>query len=174
MVDNSYSPFNAEKRAILSGCGQYRYSLTRKWLSGKGTCVFIMLNPSTADGLVDDPTIRRCIGFAKKWGYKQLKVLNLFAFRATSPKDLKRAARPIGPENRSYINVTCDSAKKDGGVIVCAWGKGGEFLDQGSLLWTDLVGRYDLRCLKILKCGQPGHPLYLSKGSKLIKYEAKY
>ena len=83
------------KSAEISPCGLYRYSLTRKWEAWKGTVNFIMLNPSTADAQEDDPTIRRCIGFAKAWGYGGIVVTNLFAYRATNPKELKKSFQHI-------------------------------------------------------------------------------
>src|SRR6185369_17379869 len=89
--------------AVISKCGKYRYSLRREWIGGAGTVCFIMLNPSTADASVDDPTIRRCIGFAQRWGYQILEVVNLYAYRATRPRDMFAAADPVGPENEYYL-----------------------------------------------------------------------
>ena len=88
--------------AVISDCGKYRYRLTRKWGYGR-PCGFIMLNPSTADALHDDPTIRRCVGFAKAWGCGALIVVNLFAVRATSPREMMRADDPVGPENKEHV-----------------------------------------------------------------------
>ena len=112
-------------RAYLSDDGRYRYSLTRHVapLTGDGVCTFVMLNPSTADATHDDPTIRRCIGFARAWGFEWLKVVNLFAYRATDPRDLWAVdpyppyATQVGPEN------DCTIAKVVGGsdLVVCAW-----------------------------------------------------
>jgi hypothetical protein len=92
--------FSLDQNAVISACGKYRHVLIRQVSSDESTAVFIMLNPSTADAMTDEPTIRRCIGFARCRGCGQLLVLNLFAFRATDPADLKRAADPIGPENK--------------------------------------------------------------------------
>jgi hypothetical protein len=86
-----------------------------------------MLNPSTADASQDDPTIRRCIGFARQWGCGRLVVLNLFAFRATDPADLKRAADPVGPENRAWFDRTLVDDLV-GGPVVCGWGVHGAHL----------------------------------------------
>lgn len=91
------------KSAIISECGKYRYSLSRIWDENKANVLFIMLNPSTADGDVDDPTIRRCIGFAKSWGYGGIYVGNLFAYRATDPKELLKVENPIGFENIHHL-----------------------------------------------------------------------
>ena len=105
------------RRAVLSECGSYRYALTREWADGK--CVaWLMLNPSTADADIDDPTIRRCIGFARQWGYGRLVVVNLFALRATDPRVLVRNADPVGSKNDFYIA----KAMKEAQEVICAWG----------------------------------------------------
>ena len=96
----------------------YRYRLERHWCGGDGLCAFIMLNPSTADERDDDPTIRRCIGFARRWGYDGLLVANLFARRATDPKELFAARNPVGgPANRDALRRVIDEAA----LILCAW-----------------------------------------------------
>jgi hypothetical protein len=106
--------------AFFSPCRTWRYSLTRDVapLTGEGTCTFIGLNPSTADETQDDPTIRRCIDFARRWGFARLKMLNLFALRSTDPRGLLTADDPVGPEN------DCTISKVVGGsdLIICAWG----------------------------------------------------
>ena len=96
-----------EKSAILSADRKYRYVLTRIWDETKPTVVFIGLNPSTADEEVDDKTIRKCIGYAKRWGYGKLIMVNLFAFRSTDPSMLKRDGRSSWPDNDSYIQKVC-------------------------------------------------------------------
>src|SRR3954454_15761859 len=93
-----------EQNAVISACGRYRYLLSRQVGPGLRTATFIMLNPSTADATNDDPTIRRCIGFARQWGCGRLAVLNLFAVRATDPAEMKRADDPVGPENRDWFD----------------------------------------------------------------------
>ena len=110
------------KSAEISPCGLYRYSLTRKWEAWKGTVNFIMLNPSTADAQEDDPTIRRCIGFAKAWGYGGIVVTNLFAYRATNPKELKKVDKPFGEHNHLY---QLEAAVISSELTVCAWGAHG-------------------------------------------------
>ena len=92
-----------EKGAILSTDRKYRYVLTRIWDETKPTVVFIGLNPSIADEEKDDQTIRKCIGYSKRWGNGKLIMVNLFAFRSTGPSLLKRVEDPVGPENDSYI-----------------------------------------------------------------------
>ena len=117
-----------EDNAVISACGRYRYLLTRQVGPGPRTATFIMLNPSTADATNDDPTIRRCIGFARQWGCGRLAVLNLFAFRATEPADLKRAEEPVGPENRAWFERTLLGTPD--GPVVCGWGVHGEHMGQ--------------------------------------------
>jgi len=141
--------------ATLSGDRVYRYALTRQWGDGERVA-FIGLNPSTADATTDDPTIRRCIGFARDWGYDGLVMLNLFAFRATDPAVMMAAADPVGPENDATIMEYVDSTA----VIVAAWGAHGDYRKRGASVRAMIP---DLRCLKLTKNGHPGHPLYLPK-----------
>ncbi len=141
--------------AYLSPCRTWRYSLTRDVapLDGDGTVTFVMLNPSTADESQDDPTIRRCIGFARSWGFARLKVVNVYGFRATDPSDLARAADPIGPDN------LCTIAKVIGGsdLVICAWGAHDTNGQAAKVL--ELVAAP--HCLGVTKNGSPRHPLYV-------------
>ena len=166
--------------AIISDCGTYRYRLSRKW-DGPNVkpCVFIMLNPSTADASKDDPTIRRCINFAKSWGCGELIVVNLFAFRATSPKDMMAADDPVGPENMTHVKEAVDyalhghEAWPDGkGMVVCAWGANGNFMgqDQTVLGWVESE-QAEPMALAFTKNGQPRHPLYLKSDSQPMPFE---
>src|SRR5262245_35053012 len=125
-----------EQNAIISACGAYRYVLTRQVGPGTRTATFIMLNPSTADASDNDPTIRRCIGFSRLWGCGRLVVLNLFAFRATQPADLKKAAEPVGPENRAWFE------KSLSGLVICGWGVHGAFKGQAQVVlgWLRELG----------------------------------
>ncbi|ACA87234.1 DUF1643 domain-containing protein [Shewanella woodyi] len=143
-----------KKSAVLSDCRQYRYELWRVWDESKPYTVFIGLNPSTADETEDDPTIRRCINFAKSWGYGGLCMVNLFAFRATQPEDMKRASDPIGSQNDSTLLRLAENA----GVIVAAWGNDGVFMERSSKVRTMLP---TISALKVNKSGEPAHPLYL-------------
>lgn len=146
--------------ADLSADGLYRYSLSRVWEQSRlRTATFVMLNPSTADALVDDPTIRRCIGFAKSWGCAGMHVVNVYALRATNPKDLWLADDPIGPENDQYLSDYAMRACKFGWPLVAAWGV--HVKAQRAIQVLDLPGMEALQCLGTTKGGHPRHPLYL-------------
>lgn len=152
--------------AKLSADGRYRHWLSRVW-GMPAPLVFIMLNPSTADAEVDDPTIRRCIGFAKAWGMGGIRVVNLYPFRATKPEDLWKAPLPRGQGNLSYIEQAIDPH----GLAIAAWGAHGKeaqvrevrtmFYDEGIPLYA----------LKLTVSGQPSHPLYIAGDTIPIVYE---
>lgn len=141
--------------AKFSPCRSYRYTLDRAWIGGSGTVNFVGLNPSTADETVDDPTIRRCIAYAKAWGFQSMRMLNLFAFRATDPRDMMAAADPIGPENDEYLRVHIGE-----GLTVAAWGAGGWYRGRGPFI-RDIYPQ--LKVLRLTQGGHPAHPLYLPK-----------
>ncbi|MFL5328252.1 MAG: DUF1643 domain-containing protein [Gemmataceae bacterium] len=154
--------------AQFSRCGRYRYRLTRHW--GVGPRVtFVMLNPSTADAERNDPTIRKCIGFAQRWGCGRLQVVNLFALRATSPAELRRVSDPVGPRNRGMIERVL---AEPGGIVVCAWGVHGQLMEQGDKVaaWLEHIGNRELMCLGRTSAGHPRHPLYLPYTANLIPY----
>lgn len=151
--------------AILSPDGRYRYLLWRRadWESAT-TVLFVMLNPSTADGEHDDPTIRRCLGYARAWGYGWLEVCNLFAWRATDPRALLREAAAdadldlIGPDNDAYLELAARRAR----VIVCAWGVGRQRWYRARQVAALLRRAHpELHALRVNAAGQPCHPLYL-------------
>ncbi len=159
--------------AVISECGKFRYMLYRLLREDtyiqRRTCVFVMLNPSTADGIEDDPTIRRCMRFAAAWDYTMLEVINLFAYRATKPKDLfKSAISRMGPSYNYHTNKSISGAD----LIICGWGK----LPKAYMEFSDaMVDRIRLlqktpMCLKVNKDGSPAHPLYLKADLKPIMY----
>jgi hypothetical protein len=162
-----------EQNAVISPCGAYRYVLTRQVGPGERRATFIMLNPSTADALKDDPTIRRCIGFAQRWGCGQLVVLNLFAFRATDPADLKRAAAPVGPENGAWFDRTLVDDLSVG-PVVCGWGVHGAHLGQDVVVisWLHQFGVRPL-ALGVTKDGHPKHPLYVPYSAELVPFAGR-
>lgn len=141
--------------AGMSECQRYRYTLLRRLDRGDTKLVFIGLNPSTADAHHDDPTIRRCIGYARAWGMSSMWMLNLFAFRATDPADMRAAPDPIGPENDATIDCICQDAT----MIVAAWGVHGTYLGRDNVVRDRLKGR--LHALRLTRGGHPAHPLYL-------------
>lgn len=155
-----------DNSATFSPCRKYRYTLWRTWdgLFASGFVMFIGLNPSTADETNDDPTIRRCIGYAKDWGYAALCMTNLFAFRATSPNDMKTVQDPVGPINDCVLKNTAKSA----GVIIAAWGVHGAHLGRDEEI-RKLIPQ--LHYLQLTKEGCPEHPLYLPKGLKPIAWK---
>lgn len=130
----------------------YRYDLWRIWDERKSVVSFVCLNPSTADENVDDPTIRRCMGFAGRWGYGGVHVLNAFAYRNTYPETLRGIKEPVGPENDEFLRTLH-------GVVLVAWGEHGRFLKRGNTI-LKLI-QVDCFCLGKNKSGQPRHPLYV-------------
>jgi hypothetical protein len=144
--------------AMMSVCLKYRYSLVRLWEDGGNIVNFVMLNPSTADATEDDPTIRRCVGFAKAWGHAGLVVTNLFALRSTDPNALKRSADPIGPDNDAVVLSTAIGSA----AVVCAWGVNGSLYGRDKIV-SEMLRRSGVatKCLRLTKDGAPCHPLYL-------------
>lgn len=152
--------------AVFSPCGNYRYLLTRKTkcpLRWVRNALFIMLNPSTADATNDDPTIRRCIGFAEREGCTDLTVVNLFAFRATNPKDLLKCSDPVGPLNDHFLAEQIEKHRT--GIIVAAWGSHPLAKERAEEVAGSLG---PFVCLGKTKNGSPKHPLYLKGDSPLI------
>ncbi len=149
-------PTRNSDAAYISDDGQYRYSLTREVAPGAryGTCTFVMLNPSTADATQDDPTIRRCIGFACAWGFERLKVVNLYAYRATNPRDLWLADDPVGPENDHVLSLVFGGSD----LLIAAWGCHAKTERVDEILAWPIRPRL---CLGLTKDGAPRHPLYL-------------
>jgi hypothetical protein len=151
-----------ERSAVVSECGRYRYELIRRWADGP-LLEWVMLNPSTADADEDDPTIRRCIGFARDWGHAGIRVTNLFAYRATDPAELlNMRIPPWGRDNPDYLRT------EHGPVTVVAWGSHPVVEKRGSeMSWLALWKRSALMCLGVNKDGSPKHPLYVPKNAGL-------
>ena len=158
-----------DKGAILSKCYKYRYQLWRIWDRSKPRVMFIMLNPSTADANIDDPTIRRCIGFAKSWGYGGLYVGNLFAFRATKPTELLSVSDPTGELNLQNIILMMAECE----MVIFAWGnesiikkfKANKILKMSKSMYRDNY------YIELAKGGTPKHPLYLKGDLKPKLFE---
>jgi hypothetical protein len=144
--------------AVISECSIYRYKLWRYWDDRRPGCAFIMLNPSVADASIDDPTIRRVVGYARGWDYGSVTVVNLFALRSTDPAAMKSAADPVGRLNDRHIAEVARSSS----LVVAAWGAHpgieGRARDVRRMLADAGVTLY---CLALTKGGHPGHPLFL-------------
>lgn len=157
--------------AILSEDKRYRYTLIRHVAHNKRLATFIMLNPSTADATQDDPTIRRCMSFAEDWYCGQLAVVNLFAFRATKPNEMRRAADPVGLDNDIYIARLARRAT----VLICAWGALGSFRnrDRDVMKLLSLSPKIRPMCFGTTIEGFPRHPLYVAGDTRLIPYSGR-
>lgn len=153
--------------AVISECTKYRYWLERD--IGPNPLAFVMLNPSTADAEIDDPTIRRCRRFASDNGYTGIIVVNLYAFRATKPKDLFLAPDPIGHDNDRYLSTAAVTSN-----ICCAWGANANPVRAAEVVRIiQAAGRIPL-CLGTTKNGSPRHPLYVKADQTLINYKTGY
>jgi hypothetical protein len=153
--------------AQFSPCRTYRYTLTRTW-GDEPPAVFVMLNPSTADAMADDPTIRRCKQFARRERCGGLAVVNLFALRATDPRELRGHPDPVGEDNDWHIRERCAPAA----LIVAAWGAHGSLRGRDRAVTEFLRVEADLRCLGVTASGAPRHPLYVRGDAPLMPYQA--
>ena len=163
LLNFSVESTTCEDTAHFSVCGQFRYLLTREF-HGDSTCLFIMLNPSTADAAQDDPTFRRRTSFAKREGFGRLEVVNLYAFRSPSPAVLFAAADSVGPTNDHEIEGALDRADS----VIAAWGN---HADQERVAEVArLIKRSGKvsNCFGLTKLRQPKHPLYLPSDTNLI------
>lgn len=158
MITRTHLKGDAASTAIYSPCERYRYALTRIWDASGDRVTFVMLNPSTATEVQNDPTVERCERRARTLGYGAFRVTNIFAWRDTDPKAMRAAPEPIGPENDAAILDACDWADR----TICAWGTHGAFLNRGpaveSLIRATGIAPYHLG---LSKAGHPKHPLYL-------------
>jgi len=164
-VVNSLPPIDGD--AVVSTCGRYRYLLTRRW-GESAPLRFVMLNPSIADASVDDPTIRRCVWFAKREGCGGIEVANLYAFRATKPDDLWRAPDPYGPDNDAALASLAMRATADLMPVVCAWGTQGGRNNRPIALMQQAGAAF--LCLGRTKDGFPRHPLYVPGTQRMEDY----
>lgn len=136
----------------------FRFRLSRVWDPAGTRCLFVMLNPSTASELVLDPTVSRCVNFARGWGYGAVEVVNVFAYRATKPVDLLRAPDPIGTNNDAAIVSAATAAD----TVIAAWGVHATHRDRDKQVAQILDDSdIDTQCLRATKAGHPSHPLYI-------------
>ena len=161
----SIGPGN-ENGAHFDITGKYRYSLWREWQPGGKRVAFILLNPNRADAVRDDPTIRRCIGFARSWGCGSVEVVNLFAFRTGEPLRLRKITEPVGSANDRYLLRASRRAWK----VVAGWGNHGGLRDRDRQVLRLLGDRTGLYCLGITRTRQPRHPLYTRGDLPLIRF----
>lgn len=158
------------RTAVLSD-GVYRYSLSRVWDDDARLCAWVMLNPSTADGTTDDPTIRRCMAFARSWGFGGIVIVNLFAYRETDSKLLESArARGVdlrGPDRDEHLRDAFALAE----TVVCAWGAHALATREEAASALSFVPRFcEIVCLGRVKSGAPRHPLYLAADTRREAY----
>ena len=151
--------------AQLSDCRTWRYALWRTWDESLPRVMFIGLNPSTADETHDDPTLVRCMGFARSWGFGGVCTANLFAFRATDPADMMAAADPVGPDNDEWLRRLAGEA----GLVIAAWGNGGGFMGRSAQVraWFP-----ELHALKVNATGEPAHPLHQPARARPILFSS--
>ena len=159
MIERRHQKGDAASVALYSHCQRYRYALTRIWDADGKRAVFIMLNPSTATEVQNDPTVERCERRARALGFGAFRVCNIFAWRDTDPRAMRAAAEPVGPDNDATILDACDWADR----IICAWGTHGAHLQRGAAMTTVLRATgLPLWHLGLTQAGHPKHPLYIS------------
>jgi hypothetical protein len=161
-------PTYIDQGATFSLDRRHRYTLWRAWAPGP-RALFCMLNPSTADESVLDPTLRRCLGFAQRWHFAGFEVVNLFALRSTDPARLCEDADPVGPGN----DVAIVEAARRAGVVVCGWGVHGTLRGRDAAVLELLAGVADLVALRLTKGGAPSHPLYLPADLKPLVFRLR-
>jgi len=156
-----FEPLYTSTGAEFSQCQVYRYTLTRWWdrLAKRGRVCWVMLNPSTADALVDDPTVRRCAQFSHRWGYGGMIVVNIFGLRATDPKHLRKVADPVGPDNDFAVIAAATACD----LVMAAWGTHGGLNNRGCQVHRKLARTPGLEvyALGVTSGGFPKHPLYI-------------
>lgn len=163
---NSFFPHLAyRKGACLSPCRKYRYTLSRAWGDNSRPLVVIGLNPSKADESKDDNTIKKLVTIARGLNFDTLIMLNLFAFRATDPREMKNALDPVGPDNDEILKSFISGAS----TVVAAWGNHGSFRKRDAFVVTlaKTVGK-KLYCFDITSQGQPKHPLFLPNDTRSL------
>lgn len=158
MITRTHTKGDAPSTALYSPCERYRYALTRTWEPAGKRALFVMLNPSTATEVQNDPTVERCERRARTLGFGAFRVCNIFAFRATDPKVMRAQTDPVGPDNDAAIRDGADWAD----TVVCAWGTHGAHLARGAAVEALLrASGKPLFHLGLSKAGHPKHPLYI-------------
>lgn len=152
--------------ATFDQTGRYRYTLGRRWATGGQRVCFCLLNPSTADATVLDPTLTRCYGYARAWGFAAMDVCNVFALRSTDPKGLRAVEDPVGADNDRHIRKLAGRAD----MVVVGWGTHARLMDRHQRVAELLRGVCEPRCLGLTKDGYPKHPLYLRKDLEPVAF----
>jgi hypothetical protein len=156
-----------DKGARFDPSQRFRYALWRTWANKGARYVnFVMLNPSTADAEVLDPTVTRCVKYSHQWGYDGVHVTNIFALRSTDPRELYAVTDPVGPSNDQFILETADRAA----LVVVAWGTHGRFRDRGMEI-AELLVPFKPKHFGLTRQGQPRHPLDLRSDADLIDFK---
>lgn len=165
LIERHHSDNRATSRAVYSDCERYRYLLTRDWTEGAGRrLLYVMLNPSKATELANDPTIERCERRARALGYGAIGIVNLFGWRETSPALLRKAADPIGPDNDAVLADALDWTDH----VLAAWGVHGDLGQRGAAMTALLAqSKTPTFSLGLTKAGHPRHPLYVSYATPL-------
>jgi len=168
MITREHIKGDAASVAEYSDCEKFRYTLTRVWDEQGAKALFVMLNPSTATEIQNDPTVERCERRARTMGFGAFRVCNIFAYRATDPRDMRAVPDPIGPLNDEAISNSAPWADK----IICAWGTHGAHLERGPAVEV-LLRQTGLQLyhLGLSKAGHPKHPLYISYETKPITWD---
>ena len=159
MITRSFQKGDAQSTAVYSDCEKYRYSLTRVWEPAGRKAFFVMLNPSTATEVQNDPTVERCGRRSRTLGFGAFRVANIFAWRDTDPRKMRAATDPVGPANDAVIAEGCAWADQ----VICAWGTHGEHLKRGAQVEALMrATNLPLYHLGLSKAGHPKHPLYIA------------
>lgn len=169
MITRTHIKGDAPSTAVYSPCERYRYMLTRVWEPAGKRALFIMLNPSTATEVQNDPTVERCERRARALGFGAFRVLNIFAWRDTDPKKMRAAPDPVGPGNDAAILESLPWADQ----IIAAWGTHGAHLGRGAAVEAMLrTSGYPIYHLGLSKAGHPKHPLYIGYGQQPALWSA--
>ena len=168
MITRSHTKGDAPSTAVYSECERYRYSLTRVWNPSGKRVLFVMLNPSTATEVQNDPTVERCERRARHLGFGAFRVTNIFAWRATDPRDMRAADDPVGPENDAALIEGADWADE----VIAAWGVHGAHKGRGPEV-AQLLARLKMPVfhLGLSKAGHPKHPLYLPYAQSPVRWD---
>jgi hypothetical protein len=170
MITRHFQKDDAASVAVYSDCERYRYSLKRVWDAQGARALFVMLNPSTATEVQNDPTVERCERRARTLGFGAFTVLNIFAWRATDPREMRAATDPVGPGNDAAILACLPEADR----VICAWGTHGAHLGRGPAVERLLRGAgTTLWHLGLSKDGHPKHPLYIGYAVQPQLWEAE-